>query len=56
MLNTPAELAGYDPRMDAFLARVFDEFGLIACGWSAEWDCKAAIASMKGFMAKARWG
>jgi hypothetical protein len=36
--NTPTELAGYDPRMDAFLARVFDEFGLVTCGWSAEWD------------------
>lgn len=36
--NTPTELATYDPRMDAFLARLFDEFGLVTCGWSAEWD------------------
>lgn len=36
--NTPTELAGYDPRIDAFLARVFDEFGLVTCGWSADWD------------------
>jgi hypothetical protein len=36
--NTPAELAAYDPRIDALLDRVFDEFGLLVCGWSAEWD------------------
>lgn len=36
--NTPTELAKYDPRMNAFLARVFDEFGLVTCGWSADWD------------------
>ncbi|WP_175772439.1 SIR2 family protein [Paraburkholderia phenazinium] len=36
--NTPTELAAYDPRMDAFLERVFDEFGLVTCGWSADWD------------------
>lgn len=36
--NTVAELSAYDPRMDALLDRVLDEFGLITCGWSAEWD------------------
>ena len=36
--NSPAELAEYDPRTDHLLDRVFDEFGLIVCGWSAEWD------------------
>ncbi|MCK4626667.1 MAG: SIR2 family protein [Phycisphaerae bacterium] len=36
--NTPAELKTYDPRMDALLDRVFDEYGLIVCGWSGEWD------------------
>jgi hypothetical protein len=37
---------GYDSRMDALLDRVLDEFGLIVCGWSAEWDTalRAAIA------------
>lgn len=38
ILNTPEELARYDPRLDRLLDRVFDEFGLITCGWSAEWD------------------
>lgn len=43
--NTAAELATYEPEIDALLDRVLDEFGLIVCGWSAEWDValKAAI-------------
>ena len=36
--NTPAELDQYPPAFDQFLDRIFDEFGLIVCGWSAEWD------------------
>ena len=36
--NTPAELDQYPPKFDQLLDRIFDEFGLIVCGWSAEWD------------------
>jgi len=36
--NTESELASYDPRLDQFLDRIFDEFGVIVCGWSGEWD------------------
>lgn len=36
--NTPAELDTYDPKMDALLDQVFDQFGLVTCGWSADWD------------------
>ena len=36
--NTPAELNEYPDEFEQFLNRVFDEFGLIVCGWSAEWD------------------
>ena len=36
--NTPAELDQYPPVFDQLLDRIFDEFGLIVCGWSAEWD------------------
>ncbi len=36
--NTPTELEQYDKRLDSLLDRVFDEFGLIVCGWSGEWD------------------
>ena len=36
--NTRAELEAYDERFDRLLDRVFDEFGLVVCGWSAAWD------------------
>lgn len=43
--NTPTELANYDVRMNGLLDQVFDQFGLITCGWSADWDValRAAI-------------
>jgi hypothetical protein len=36
--NTPTELAAYDNATNRILDRVFDEYGLIVCGWSGEWD------------------
>ena len=36
--NTPAELDQYPLEFNRLLDRIFDEFGLIVCGWSAEWD------------------
>ena len=36
--NTPEELATYPKEMDELLDRILDEFGIIVCGWSAEWD------------------
>lgn len=36
--NTIQELAKYDARINKLLDRVLDEYGLIVCGWSAEWD------------------
>jgi hypothetical protein len=36
--NTPAELQDYDPRLNALLDQILDQFGLIVCGWSAQWD------------------
>ena len=43
--NTEHELSQYDPRFNRLLDRIFDEFGVIVCGWSAEWDpaLRAAI-------------
>lgn len=43
--NTPEELANYPETLNTFLDRVLDEFGLIVCGWSGEWDValKSAI-------------
>jgi hypothetical protein len=36
--NTPEELAKYPRKVDKYLDRVLEEFGLIICGWSAEYD------------------
>ncbi|GJH12666.1 hypothetical protein CBA19CS11_27530 [Caballeronia novacaledonica] len=36
--NTPTELEEYAAEMNRFLDRVFDEFGVVTCGWSADWD------------------
>lgn len=38
ILNTPEELASYAPQIDKLLDQVLDEYGLVACGWSADWD------------------
>jgi hypothetical protein len=44
--NTPGELAKYDKRVNKLLDQVFDEYGLIICGWSGEWD-SALIATLE---------
>jgi len=36
--NTAEELAVYTDEMNALLDRIFDEYGLVVCGWSGEWD------------------
>ena len=36
--NTVDELAGYDTEIDRLLDEVFDQYGLVVCGWSAVWD------------------
>jgi hypothetical protein len=36
--NTSLELSQYEASLNALLNRIFDEFGLIICGWSATWD------------------
>jgi SIR2-like domain len=36
--NTEEELNRYDPAWNALLDRVLDEYGLIVCGWSGDWD------------------
>lgn len=38
ILNTDEELRGYPACYDTLLDRIFDEHGLIICGWSGEWD------------------
>jgi hypothetical protein len=55
--NTPAELAAYHPAMDGLLDRVLDEYGLVVCGWSAEWDdaLRAAITRAPSRRFSAFW-
>ena len=36
--NTVDELSSYDEDTDRLLDQVFDQYGLIVCGWSADWD------------------
>ena len=36
--NTTTELSRYPREIDQLLDRIFDEYGLIVCGWSGEWD------------------
>jgi hypothetical protein len=36
--NTPEELEEYDPEIDLLLDKIFDEYGLIICGWSGNFD------------------
>jgi hypothetical protein len=38
ILNTDAELSSYPAEYDRLLDRILDEYGLIICGWSGEWD------------------
>ena len=38
ILNTEDELETYPSEYNALLDRIIDEYGLIICGWSGEWD------------------
>jgi hypothetical protein len=46
--NTPLELRAYPAEFDTLLDRIFDEFGLVVCGWSADWD-----EALRGAMTRA---
>jgi SIR2-like domain len=47
ILNTDEELSGYPAAYDQLLERIFDEFGLIVCGWSGEWDHALRTAMLR---------
>lgn len=38
MLNTAAELSGYEPNMNRLLRHVLEDYGLIVAGWSVQHD------------------
>lgn len=45
-LNLKSELEKYDSRLEALMSEVFENFGIITCGWSAKWDL-ALVNSLK---------
>ncbi|MFH9298879.1 SIR2 family protein [Streptomyces sp. NPDC017520] len=45
--NTVDELETYPDELQQLLGRVLDEYGLIVCGWSADWD-KALVRAVEG--------
>jgi len=45
--NTDAELVDYSPALNALLDQVFDNFGLLAVGWSGEWDAALRSAILR---------
>lgn len=55
--NTPEELSTYNIRIRRLLDRIFDEYGLIVCGWSAEWDTalRASIERCKSHTFATYW-
>jgi len=44
--NTPDELGDYPEEWKRLLAQVFDEYGLLVSGWSADWD-EALVAALE---------
>lgn len=44
VLNTEEELERYHEDLDGLLDQVFDDYGLVTCGWSAEWDAALVAA------------
>ncbi|HWU42967.1 MAG TPA: SIR2 family protein, partial [Bdellovibrio sp.] len=55
--NTVDELEQYDERMIRILDQVFDEFGLIVCGWSGDWDkaLRSCVERTKGRRYSCYW-
>ena len=45
--NTDAELTEYSPPLNGLLDQVFDNFGLLAVGWSGEWDTALRSAILR---------
>lgn len=45
--NTSAELTAYPSEFDQLLNRIFDEFGLVVCGWSSDWDSALRSALLR---------
>jgi hypothetical protein len=55
--NVGQELERYPPGLNRLLDRIFDEYGLIVCGWSADWDValRAAFKRCKSHRFSTYW-
>lgn len=55
--NTIEELSSYAESMNTLLDQVFDEYGLIVCGWSVDYDTalRAALERCKSYRFGAFW-
>lgn len=47
ILNTDRELNEYPTNYNTLLDRIFDEHGLVVCGWSGEWDFALRAALLR---------
>lgn len=47
ILNTDEELSQYPPEFTNLLDRIFDDHGLVVCGWSGAWDVALCDAIMR---------
>lgn len=47
ILNTEDELGVYPDEYNTLLDRIIDEYGLIVCGWSGEWDAALRAAILR---------
>lgn len=45
--NTVGELASYDTAIDKLLEEVFDQYGIVVCGWSGVWDTALRNAMLR---------
>lgn len=55
--NTTKELGSYDEQLAMYLGRVFEDFGLVVCGWSSDWDpaLRDAVVTAAGKRYGAFW-
>ncbi|MDA2920584.1 SIR2 family protein [Desulfobacterota bacterium AH_259_B03_O07] len=55
--NSPEELERYSRPLNKLIDRIFDEYGLLVCGWSAEWDIalRDALARCKSHRFETFW-
>ena len=54
-LNTASELEHYPESVDRLLNQIFAEFGMILCGWSAQWDVALCNAAKRSGVSPYSW-